>query len=215
MKLLGIFLILASMYQLGLAEKDDVFERAMQEAQRLKSQNQPLPKFPINKNSDAVIDPEQIMKQYQSLGKAQKPKEDLIIFISSSMPMSALEKLGNQAKKAGAVLVMRGLVGDLDKNGWNQTMQYIEPVAKTGASIQIHPDLFKQYNVNVVPTFVLAINGIVQGCNDDMCDASSIRAEGDASLDYVLEYWKDKYSEDSKVADVIDTKLKNLGRDKR
>jgi len=197
-----------------LADTNDVFERAMREAQRLKSQNQALPQIPMTKNTDAVIDPEQIMKQYQSLGKAQKPTEDLIIFISSSMPMSALEKLGKQAKSAGAVLVMRGLTGDLDRNGWNETMQYLRPVAKTGASIQIHPELFKQYNVNVVPTFVFATNGIVQGCNDDMCDANSIRAEGDASLDYVLEYWLKKYSADQKVSNLVAAKLKLVGQSK-
>lgn len=214
MRVIFSILIFAVSGLSALADSNDVFERAMQEAQRLKSQSQGLPQMPVTQSKDAVIDPEQIMKQYQSLGRAQKPKEDLIIFISSSMPMSALEKLGKQAKNAGAVMVMRGLTGELDRNGWNETMQYLRPVAKTGVSIQIHPELFKQYNVNVVPTFVFATNGVVQGCNDDMCDANSIRAEGDASLDYVLEYWLKKYSADQKVSNLVAAKLKLVGQGK-
>lgn len=214
-KLMWLMVGLSSTMTIAQADQNDVFDQAMKEAQRLKSQSQGLPKVPYTKNTDAVIDPEQIMKQYQSLGKSQKPNEDLIIFVSSSMPMAALEKLGRQAKSAGAVMVMRGLIGDLDKNGWNQTMEYIKPVAKTGASIQIHPDLFKQYNVTQVPTFVLATNGIVQGCNDDMCDANSIQAVGDASLDYVLEYWQSKYSNDKKIASLVSAKLKMIEQGKK
>lgn len=200
---------------LSFADDNDVFDRALKEAQRMHSQQQGLPNIPMNKAPEgASLDPEQIMRQYQSLGKSQKPNEDLIIFVSSSMPMSALEKLGRQAKKAGAVLVIRGLVGELDKNGWNETMEFMRPVAKTGVSIQIHPELFKQYNVKVVPTFLLATNGVVQGCNDDMCDANAIRAEGDASLGYVLEYWYKKYDADQKISGLIASKINKLSQDK-
>lgn len=200
---------------LSFADDNDVFDRALKEAQRMQSQQRGLPNIPMNKAPEgASLDPEQIMRQYQSLGKSQKPNEDLIIFVSSSMPMTALEKLGRQAKKVGAVLVIRGLVGELDKNGWNETMEFMRPVAKTGVSIQIHPELFKQYNVKVVPTFLLATNGVVQGCNDDMCDANAIRAEGDASLGYVLEYWYKKYDADQKISGLIASKINKLSQDK-
>jgi conjugal transfer pilus assembly protein TrbC len=150
-----------------------------------------MPNLPV---PTVGIDVDQIASRYRDLGKGDKPQSDesLLIFVSTSMPMATLVKLGNQAKRAGAVLVLRGVPGGLSAPGaWTRAMAQLKPVASTGARMQINPGLFRLYTVNVVPTFVLTRLNTSQCASDsDGCQAQ-LRAVGDVSLDYVLEKWTD------------------------
>lgn len=78
------------------------------------------------------------------------PKESgLYIFISTSMHDKKIREYAEDAKKYGAVLVLRGL----KHNSFQKTIAYFE---KLNAEIQIDPNLFKKYQVRSVPQIVLA-----------------------------------------------------------
>lgn len=165
-----------------------------------------IPNLPVPTGG---IDVDQIASRYRDLGKRDKQSdENLLIFVSTSMPMATLVKLGNQAKRAGAVLVLRGVPGGLSLPGaWTRAMAQLKPVASTGARMQINPDLFRLYMVNVVPTFVLTRLDTSQCASDsDGCQAQ-LRAVGDVSLDYVLDKWTDGKGE---LADQARLRLKQM-----
>lgn len=123
----------------------------------------------------------------------QKPKlnQDLLIFISTSMPPAALEKLGREASQAGAVLILRGIKGKLGQRGaLDETMRLLRPAAEAGASIQIDPEQFKLYNITAVPTFVMTHRE--DQCANDQCATEAHALSGDVSLEYALETWADR-----------------------
>ena len=165
-----------------------------------------MPNLPV---PTAGIDVDQIASRYRDLGKRIQPSdESLLIFVSTSMPMATLIKLGNQAKRAGAVLVLRGVPGGLSAPGaWTRAMAQLKPVAATGARVQINPDLFRLYTVNVVPTFVLTRLDTSQCATDSAGCQAMLRAVGDVSLDYVLEKWTDGTGE---LADQARLRLKHM-----
>jgi len=130
-------------------------------------------------------DPADIAKRY---GPAQQPDAALFVLVSLSMPPASLDRLAAQAGKAGATLVLRGVVdGSLTKTA-EMTAAVIRQ--HPGAQFQIDPTLFRRFNVDQVPTFVLAApTAQGQTCGKD-CDAQGtfVRVSGDVTLDYALEH---------------------------
>lgn len=163
--------------------------------------------------SAPIADPMEIANRYKNLDlRPDAPTEDLLVFISTSMPIEALLKLGNQARRANAILVLRGIKGGLSKNNYEETLRFLKPVAETGASIQINPNLFKQFSVKSVPTFVLTDPGrSSQGCGGNSCTMESISVQGDVSLDYALEYFS---QHGGVMARIAEERLKKM-EDKR
>ena len=153
-------------------------------------------------------DPLAIAKSYQGKTTANlPPKQDLLIFISTSMPPRTLELLGNQAVKTGAVLVLRGLVGKLGTaTAFQDTINAVQPAAMNGAAVQIDPTQFSAYNVTVVPTFVIAKRE--ENCaNKDQCATTAFALAGDVSLEYALETWVNRGGEAGRLANEYLTKL--------
>lgn len=165
-------------------------ERAAQEKARQATAPVTAPLLqPEQLRKTTPVDPAEIAARYEDFkAVALPPADDLLIFVSTSMPMDTLTRLANQAKQADGVLVFRGMKGDLRKRrefaAW---IKYLEPVIKTGASIQINPLVFKRYDIKVAPSFVIASRE--EGCNTDQCKVASTTIEGDVSLDYALEHW--------------------------
>jgi conjugal transfer pilus assembly protein TrbC len=148
--------------------------------------------FPNIKTPASGVDIGQIASRYSQA--AIKPvDENLMIFITLGMPEKALMRLAKQAARTRAVLVLRGVQGGVDKGSWPRAMEALKPIAATGASIIIHPDLFRVYRVVQAPTFVLTTDRQSDACLSDQkkeCN-QSLRASGDVSLDYVLEQWSE------------------------
>lgn len=74
-------------------------------------------------------------------------KDEVLIFVSFSMPEASLKALSEAAPHHKAVLVMRGLYED----------SFVKTSAKLqqmGVMVDIHPDLFEQYHIERVPVFV-------------------------------------------------------------
>ncbi len=158
------------------------------------------------------VDPSALAARYQSSQIGTVPaQQSLMVFISTSMPIKALVMLGQQAHATGAVLVLRGLRGALGtKMAIQKTMEFLQPVAATGANIQIDPESFGRYNVTVVPTFVIATKE--DSCSTDQCDTKSYSLAGDVTLQYALEQWSNRGGAIGSQADMYLARLERTAQ---
>jgi conjugal transfer pilus assembly protein TrbC len=130
-----------------------------------------------------------IAEKYRDLGRtavAQYHTPDLLVLVSLSMPREGLQHLIDQAEKAGAKLVFRGLKGDsMTKMG--EEIKAI--VGNRNVSVAIHPPAFQQFNVSRVPAVILA-RGEAGRVLESGCSKAEtfVKVTGDVSLEYALEY---------------------------
>jgi conjugal transfer pilus assembly protein TrbC len=131
-------------------------------------------------------DPAAVAKRYEAIGR--RDDDSLFVLVSFSIPPASLERLVNQSSKAGAMIVLRGVVdGSLTKTA-ELAAQLIKK--NPAAQFQIDPGLFKRFGVSQVPTVVLARDaGDSRTCGKE-CDPINTfsSVSGDVSLDYALEY---------------------------
>lgn len=111
----------------------------------------------------------------------------LYLFVSLSMPEPALRRLVAQAAQARATVLIRGLSeGSLRKTAARlQTL-----IGQQQVALQIDPRPFDQFEIQRVPTFVLARTALPSECTSNACrnGAAFVRTSGDVSLDYALAY---------------------------
>lgn len=81
-----------------------------------------------------------------------KEREGFWIFVSFSMPNNLIANYAKFAQKIGANLVIRGL----KNNSFKETIEYIKQIEKQGLKIAIYPQIFKEFQINHVPSFVLS-----------------------------------------------------------
>lgn len=145
------------------------------------------------------VDPAELAEKYQNMlakvAESDVPK--LVVFASLSMPEASLKKLSAQVRQAGGVMMFRGLKYGMKR--WKESMEALKPVAEAGAEVQIHPEMFKRYNIQAVPTVVVTATAKA-GCQDDACAAQSAAVSGDVSLDYALKQLIDRKDEVGKIA---------------
>ncbi len=134
------------------------------------------------------VDPGQIARRFESAAEAPAGEgaPELLVFASLSMPEESLRRLGQQAQRAGAVIVFRGLKYGIQRGGWTASMAALKPLVETGATLQIQPTLFTRYHVSAVPTFLIDA-APKAGCQTDACASEAVSVVGDVSLDYALE----------------------------
>jgi type-F conjugative transfer system pilin assembly protein TrbC len=77
---------------------------------------------------------------------------DLMIFVSLSMPEQMLQQYAVQAKRFGAVLMMRGFVNDK----LSETREVLARLNKSGAQWEISPEPFVHFKIEKVPAIVMA-----------------------------------------------------------
>jgi conjugal transfer pilus assembly protein TrbC len=161
------------------ARSGEVFQRLDDRAPVLRS-SRALPSAP--EAPGRAPDPAVIAERYRA--SAATPSHTgpaLLVFVSFSMPHASLLRLAEQSSRANAVLVFRGLAG----TSLRQMAERLQPLAKTGATLQIDPEAFTRFGVEIVPTFVLAERA--SGCGETACDGLARRVAGDVSLDHALE----------------------------
>lgn len=198
---------------------DDVMNKAMQAAKKragsvlddAASQAMPgnvtMPRMVPEFANKGTLDPAALAESYKKLGKpddAEAP--ELMVFVSLSMPEESLRRIGMQAKKLGAVVVLRGMKFGL--RNWNDSVNALKPISNTGADIQIHPELFTRYNVTAVPTLVVS-SSPKSGCQDEACASQAASVTGDVSLDYALERLTDRKDTVGAIARERVKRLKN------
>lgn len=106
----------------------------------------------------------------------------VLVFVSFSMGEAALQQYAAEAKKAGAALVFRGLIGDSMKA---TVLRLQSLVQKTKASFLIDPPAFRRFGIDKIPAVVVAKD-----------ERSWDVVYGLTTLDYALE----KISKDGETA---------------
>ena len=159
--------------------------------------SQAIPQPPRVEPQRSAIDIEALAR-----GKVQLPNAGstsgaapapLRIFITLDMPRASLQLLTDQAARAGAVLVLRGL----KSQSMRQTVAVVqELIGNRTVAWVIDPEAFTRFAVRQAPTFVLTLNDAAsdaandtqRGCNAGCATpASFVSVAGDVSLDYALE----------------------------
>lgn len=218
----------AGVGHLGVAQdmpSDDAINKAMQAAQKRAAgvlgqaeqraapssvvPQRMMPRIDSPRPGESV-DPGQIAERYRDLVKKARESDapELLVFVSLSMPEESLRRIGQQARKAGAVVVLRGTKHGLKKGTWIASINALKPITDTGADVQIHPELFGRYSVTAVPAVVVAASPQA-GCQDDACAAKSAVVYGDVSLDYSLEQLSDRRDQIGMIARSRLNRLRN------
>ncbi|MBN8477002.1 type-F conjugative transfer system pilin assembly protein TrbC [Sulfuritalea sp.] len=155
--------------------------------------SQPIPRPPRVDPQRGAIDIEALARGKTPLpnagGSSGAAPTPLRIFITLDMPRASLQLLTDQAARAGAVLVLRGL----KSQSMRQTVAVVqELIGKRRVAWVIDPEAFTRFAVRQAPTFVLTLNDAAndaqRGCNAGCATpASFVSVAGDVSLDYALE----------------------------
>jgi conjugal transfer pilus assembly protein TrbC len=152
-----------------------------------------LPSMPkvdaLPKPAVAAPDVAMLAEKYKALGRSALPKNhapDLLVMVSLSIPKETLNRIADQAERAGATLVFRGLKGEsMTKMG--EEVQKV--LGDRNVSVAIHPPAFLQFNVTRVPAVVMARpeagSVLENGCSRT---ETFVKVAGDVSLDYALDY---------------------------
>lgn len=165
---------------------------------------------PATPNNGRPGDPMEIARQFNQVqGQfSEDERFNLIVFVSLSMPEETLKKLAADTRRAGGVIVLRGLKFGLEKGTWLKSVEAMKPLASTGANVQINPELFAQFGVKSVPTIVVTANPVGdKGCGDGSCAAGVGTVVGDVSLEYALERIAERTDGVGKIARQKFTKL--------
>ena len=155
-------------------------------APRIDALPQPVTKAPI--------DLEALAKGFDASAAqpafAATPGPTLLIFVSFAMPEATLGRLLDQAGRAGATLVLRGLVNGSLRDTVERMQRLI---GERQVAVQIDPQAFDRFSIVRTPSFVLVRSGAsAQPCSSGTCLASDqfVMAAGDVSLDYALSFFE-------------------------
>lgn len=156
-------------------------------APRIENLPQPVTRMPI--------DLEAISKGFDVQNGAQaaamtsgKAKPKVLIFVSFAMPEATLQRLVEQAARAGATLVLRGLVNGSIRDTVTR-MQAL--IGSRRVAVQIDPEAFDRHGITRTPTFVLVMDGAgTEACPSRLCGSSAqfVKVAGDVTLDYAIRY---------------------------
>lgn len=119
-------------------------------------------------------------------GLTSSREPTLLVFISLSMPEPTLVRLVDQASRARAPLILRGL----SSGSLTETVAKVQRlIGRRPVGVQIDPQAYDRYEIGVVPAFVLtSIGSHPGGCDGSACAAGDafVKAAGDVSLDHAL-----------------------------
>lgn len=121
---------------------------------------------------------------------AAKAGPTLLVFVSFAMPEATIGRLLDQAARAGATLVLRGLVNG-SMRATVERMQRL--IGERRVAVQIDPQAFDRFSITRTPSFVLVRGGAsAQPCSSGTCLANDqfVLAAGDVSLDYALSFFE-------------------------
>ena len=111
----------------------------------------------------------------------------LLVFVTLAMPEATLRLLVEQAARAHAVLVLRGLKSSSIRQTTARVQQLL---GDSTAQFNIDPQAFDRFGVRTTPTFVLLKAGAQPSdCAAGACVAPDAFASiaGDVSIDYALQ----------------------------
>lgn len=100
------------------------------------------------------------------LERAQDPGDGVVyVAVSFSMPPEDLRRIGREAHKAGATVVIRGLV----RGSFKETLAAAKRVFDENSigGVAIDPNVFRAFNIQQVPVFISA-KGPVEPCGNGL-----------------------------------------------
>ncbi|MDT0136498.1 type-F conjugative transfer system pilin assembly protein TrbC [Acidovorax sp. PRC11] len=147
---------------------------------------QPVTRTPVDLEALARGYASQTDAMEAAQGLAKGPS--LFVFVSLAMPRPTLQRLIDQAARARASVILRGLTN----GSLRQTVAQVQPlIGQRQVAVQIDPQAFDRFAIVRVPSFVL----VRDGTRPESCAAGScappeafLRTAGDVSLDYALEH---------------------------
>lgn len=147
---------------------------------------QPVTRTPIDLEALARGYASQTDAMEAAQGLAKGP--GLLVFVSLAMPRPTLQRLIDQAARARASVILRGLAN----GSLRQTVAQVQPlIGQRRVAVQIDPQAFDRFAITRVPSFVL----LRDGTRPESCAAGScappeafLRTAGDVSLHYALEH---------------------------
>ncbi|MCE2692576.1 MAG: type-F conjugative transfer system pilin assembly protein TrbC [Rubrivivax sp.] len=155
--------------------------------------------------SGAGIDIGALARQGSQIGGAIGPgalppqEPALRIFVTLDMPQGSLRRLVDQAERAGAVLVLRGL----KNQSMRQTVAAVSDLlGERKAGWVIDPEAFERHGVEAAPTFLLTMGEDAPTCSATTCTVPRpfVSVSGDVSLDYALEHMARRHTGAAAVA---------------
>lgn len=187
----------------ALSTSPEFLNELNKESSRLVERSDALPKTALPELPEP--DSEQLKRARAEIGKLldRAEQHDVLadtsgdngsrfyVFVSFSMPDVTLRRLMQQAKRIGAPLVLRGMVGN-DMNKTRIKIGKLLDADKDGntrieGGLSIDPTLYERFGISVVPSFVLT-DSPVQTCTQAGCPTPDfVRLAGDVTLEYVLE----------------------------
>jgi conjugal transfer pilus assembly protein TrbC len=188
-----MLLVFASMSQAGnfYDENDPGFKAALEQAETKRKTVFGTPvevdhnSFPnIVTPTQNNIDIEDIAKRYERKVAASR-QDELIVFVSYSMPKESLLRVVKETSRVGGTVVLRGFINDSLK----ETVAAITELGETRANVVINPNSFKKYRIESVPTLVLTKPVPGERVDETGCAFPDdfIAISGDVSLGYGLE----------------------------
>lgn len=120
------------------------------------------------------------IKEATSFGSSDKLQR--YVFISLGMPEQGLISIISQAKQYGFIPILRGF----KEGSYKKTVLALEEIIKkTEYGIVIDPELFKEFDIEVVPTFVIVKHN---NCARSICQSKKFnKLSGNVSVKFALE----------------------------
>jgi conjugal transfer pilus assembly protein TrbC len=147
-------------------------------------------------NGQEEIDPSKYLQDAIKRYNTKKPVEHskgpyLYLFFSFGMPKPSIERMAQDAERAGAILVMRGLID----NSGKKTREAIMALAKDHKiEVDIDPTVYRKFKIDQVPAVVL-VKKFCATCQEPAAEGEFIKISGDVTLSYALEQLDNNYSD--------------------
>ena len=154
-------------------------------APRIENLAQPVTRMPIDLEAISKGFDLQNGTQVAAMGPG-KAGPKVLIFVSFAMPEPTLQRLVDQAARAGATLVLRGLVNGSIRETVTRMLALI---GSRRVAVEISPEAFDRFAITQTPTFVLVFASAAKGgCQAQECLATKTyrKVSGDVSLDYAI-----------------------------
>jgi conjugal transfer pilus assembly protein TrbC len=156
-------------------------------APRIENLPQPVTRMPID--LEAISKGFDVQNGAHAAAMAPgKAAPKVMIFVSFAMPEATLQRLVDQAARAGATLVLRGLINGSIRDTVTR-MQAL--IGSRRVAVQIDPEAFDRHGITRTPSFVLVMDGAgTEACTSRACSSSQqvVKVSGDVTLAYALQY---------------------------
>jgi type-F conjugative transfer system pilin assembly protein TrbC len=120
----------------------------------------------------------------------------VLVFVSSSMPIETLRNYARSLVKVKGALVLRGGIDGLRKIGptiaFSQRVLKVDPYCRGNCPLfniplLIDPLLFRQHHITQVPAIAFQVEGVIQGCERSNTAPATEVIFGDISLKGALD----------------------------